>query len=139
MNTEPKSSVIRDRLIILCETLGLSRREFSVSIGRAATYVTSLNKDITSGVLNNILIKYPQINIMWIITGKGDILLQEKKSDDLYNHLIEENRELKMRNEELNRELGRLEEKVVEMKKTAAHQDISAGCADASGSGLTIY
>lgn len=138
MNTEPKSSVIRDRLIALCEALDLSRREFSISIGRTSTYVTSLNNDITSGVLNDILITYPQVNIMWLITGKGEKFITPDPTNALFQHLKEENKELKTRNEELNRELGRLEGQIAEMKKIVAHQDTPAGCADASGSGLTI-
>ena len=38
----------------------------------------------------------------------------------------------------LNRELGRLEGQITEMKKMSVRQDSSAGCADASGPGLTI-
>lgn len=138
MDTEQKSSAIRDRLIALCEALELSRREFSLSIGRTSTYVTSLNKDITSGVLNDISIIYPQVNIMWLITGKGEKFITPEPTDDLFQHLKEENKELKIKNEKLNRELGRLEGQITEMKKMGVRQDASAGCADASGSGLTI-
>lgn len=55
-----------------------------------------------------------------------------------FQHLKEENKELKIKNEKLNRELGRLEGQITEMKKMSVRQDASAGCADASGSGLTI-
>lgn len=138
MDTKQKSSVVRDRLIALCEALDISRREFSISIGRTPTYVTSLNNDITSGVLNDILIRYPQVNLMWLITGKGEIFITQEPTGALFQHLKEENKELKIKNEKLNRELGRLEGQITEMKKMSVRQDASAGCADASGSGLTI-
>lgn len=116
MGTKQKSSAVRDRLIALCEALELSRREFSISIGRTSTYVTSLNNDITSGVLNDILIIYPQVNIMWLITGKGEKFITPEPTDALFQHLKEENKELKIRNEELNREIGKLQEQIKEIK-----------------------
>ena len=116
MGTKQKSSAVRDRLIALCEALELSRREFSISIGRTSTYVTSLNNDITSGVLNDISITYPQVNIMWLITGKGEKFIAPEPTDALFQHLKEENKELKIRNEELNREIGKLQEQIKEIK-----------------------
>lgn len=135
MGTKQKSSAVRDRLIALCEALELSRREFSISIGRTSTYVTSLNNDITSGVLNNISITYPQVNIMWLITGKGEKFIAPEPTDALFQHLKEENKELKIRNEELNREIGKLQEQIKEIKKHVPEKD-NVICAIASGSDL---
>jgi hypothetical protein len=135
MGTKQKSSAVRDRLIALCEALELSRREFSISIGRTSTYVTSLNNDITSGVLNDILIIYPQVNIMWLITGKGEKFITPEPTDALFQHLKEENKELKIRNEELNREIGKLQEQIKEIKKHVPEKD-NVICAIASGSDL---
>mgnify|MGYP003199919420 FL=1 len=135
MGTKQKSSAVRDRLIALCEALELSRREFSISIGRTSTYVTSLNNDITSGVLNDISITYPQVNIMWLITGKGEKFIAPEPTDALFQHLKEENKELKIRNEELNREIGKLQEQIKEIKKHVPEKD-NVICAIASGSDL---
>lgn len=135
MGTKQKSSAVRDRLIALCEALELSRREFSISIGRTSTYVTSLNNDITSGVLNDISITYPQVNIMWLITGKGEKFITPEPTDALFQHLKEENKELKIRNEELNREIGKLQEQIKEIKKHVPEKD-NVICAIASGSDL---
>lgn len=79
MEEKNSGSYIKQRLLEICRTLGLSARSFSTSIGMSPTYVTSLNKDITSSVLNNISINFPTVNIMWIITGKGKPLLEESK------------------------------------------------------------
>ena len=135
MGTKQKSSAVRDRLIALCEALELSRRECSISIGRTSTYVTSLNNDITSGVLNDISITYPQVNIMWLITGKGEKFITPEPTDALFQHLKEENKELKIRNEELNREIGKLQEQIKEIKKHVPEKD-NVICAIASGSDL---
>ena len=135
MGTKQKSSAVRDRLIALCEALELSRREFSISIGRTSTYVTSLNNDITSGVLNDILIIYPQVNIMWLITGKGETFITPEPTDALFQHLKEENKDLKIRNEELNRAIGKLQEQIKEIKKHVPEKD-TVICDIASGSDL---
>lgn len=143
MSKEKESSVMRERLIALCDALGISRREFSISIGKTSTYVTSLNKDITVGVLNNIYIKYPQVNLMWLITGNGNILLEEPIKEELSNYLNNENKELKKENKELLLEVGKLQgiisekqQTISDLKKERAHLGMVADCADAASYGL---
>ena len=51
-------SVIHKRLSELCKELKISERKFSISIGKSPSYISSLNKDITSEVLHNISVKY---------------------------------------------------------------------------------
>ena len=137
MKKKSGTSVIQQRLFEICDEMAVSRRAFSMNIGKSASYLTNLVDDITTEVLNSIFVKYPQINLMWIITGTGDKFVSPDPTDALFQHLKEENKELKIRNEELSRELGRLEEQITEMKKMGVRQDTSAGCADASGSDLT--
>lgn len=79
MEDKNSDSVVKQRLLEICRILNVSARSFSTSIGMSPTYLTSLNKDITSSVLNNIYITYPSVDIIWIITGKGSPLLS--KSD----------------------------------------------------------
>ena len=111
--------------------MAVSRRAFSMNIGKSASYLTNLVDDITTEVLNNIFVKYPQINLMWIITGTGDKFISPDPTDVLFQHLKEENKELRIRNEELNREIGRLQEQLKETKKDAP-EDNDAKCATAS-------
>lgn len=131
MSKEKEPSVMQERLIALCDALGLSRREFSVSIGKTCTYVSSLNKDITVSVLNNILVTYPNVNLMWLITGKGDILLKEPIKEELSDYIQTENKALKKENKELLLEVGRLQGIISELKKGRAQMDIAADNADA--------
>lgn len=74
MAKEISLSDVKQRLLNICAALKISARSFSSSIGMSPTYLTSLNKDITSAVLNNIYINYPNVNILWIITGEGEML-----------------------------------------------------------------
>lgn len=127
---------MQERLFALCEALEVSRREFSLSIGKTSTFVTSMNRDVTVGVLNNIYIRYPQVNLMWLITGKGDMLLKEPIKEELSNYIQEENKELKKENKELLMEVGRLQGIISELKKVDALPGVSAGNADAAKLGV---
>ncbi len=99
MEEKNSDSYVKQRLLEICRTLGLSARSFSTSIGMSPTYVTSLNKDITSSVLNNISINFPTVNIMWIITGKGKPLLEE--SEEVASDYSFELKRLKLNYDEL--------------------------------------
>lgn len=143
MSKEKKPSIMQERLFALCEALEVSRREFSISIGKTSTFVTSMNRDVTVGVLNNIYIRYPQVNLMWLITGKGDMLLKEPIKEELSNYIQEENKELKKENKDLLKEVGRLQgiisekEKIIaDLKKEPVHLGMVAESADAAQYGL---
>lgn len=131
MKKKSGTSVIQQRLFDICDEMAVSRRAFSMNIGKSASYLTNLVDDITTEVLNNIFVKYPQINLMWIITGTGDKFISSDPTDVLFQHLKEENKELRIRNEELNREIGRLQEQLKETKKDAPEEN-DAKCATAS-------
>lgn len=131
MKKKSGTSVIQQRLFDICDEMAVSRRAFSMNIGKSASYLTNLVDDITTEVLNNIFVKYPQINLMWIITGTGDKFISPDPTDVLFQHLKEENKELRIRNEELNREIGRLQEQLKETKKDAPEEN-EAKCATAS-------
>lgn len=66
--------MIKKRLLDICNALGISESEFCTTIGMSRSYTANLKGDITTRVLMNIHIKYPEVNIMRIITGEGDVL-----------------------------------------------------------------
>lgn len=84
MEDKNSDSVVKQRLLEICRILNVSARTFSTSIGMSPTYLASLNKDITSSVLNNIYITYPSVDIIWIITGKGSPLLSTSDLDSSF-------------------------------------------------------
>lgn len=64
---------VRDRIAKFIEFKRLSNRAFSTSIGASATYFTS-TKTIGSDNLEAIARVYPDLNIEWVVTGKGQML-----------------------------------------------------------------
>ena len=66
-----------DRLIQFVEYIGLSARQFDLSIGAANGYTLRMKKNhasIGSDVIESILSKYPQLNVVWLLTGEGDMI-----------------------------------------------------------------
>lgn len=80
-----------------------------------------------------IIAQYFNISMNWLLMGEENI---EKSSDDnLLEHLKSELREVREENKSLNREIGKLESQLKEIKKRVP-QESNVICADASGFGL---
>ncbi|NNL16846.1 MAG: hypothetical protein HKO81_09440, partial [Flavobacteriaceae bacterium] len=62
----------------------LSARQFDLSIGASNGYTLRMKKNrasIGSDVIENILRIYPQLNVVWLLTGEGAML--KEKSEPL--------------------------------------------------------
>lgn len=69
-----------DRLMQFINYAGLSARQFDLSIGASNGYTLRMQKNsasVGSDVIENILKAYPQLNVVWLITGEGDMLKEE--------------------------------------------------------------
>ena len=90
-----KDSQIRERLFELCSALGVTTNAFSQEIGKNREFIRKITGEIGSDSLRQIYRTYPNVNIMWIITGEGEKFLSsdDKTSNDnnLTNYLKEEN------------------------------------------------
>lgn len=56
---------------------GLSARQFDMSIGASNGYILRMEKNnasIGSDVIENIIKTYPQLNVVWLLTGEGAML-----------------------------------------------------------------
>jgi hypothetical protein len=68
------------RIIQVIEHLDISARQFDISIGTANGYTLRMRKNnasVGSDVIERIVKQYPQINLVWLITGKGDMLIEK--------------------------------------------------------------
>lgn len=113
-----------DRLMQFIDYTGLSARQFDISIGASNGYTLRMKKNhasIGSDVIENIVRTYPQLNLVWLITGEGrmirDVIKREVLDFDKLSYgkqskieqIIE--RKIKERQEE---ELQRLLKEVTE-------------------------
>ncbi len=66
-----------DRLMEFIQHAGLSARQFDLSIGASNGYTLRMKKNnasIGSDVIETIIRTYPQLNLIWLITGEGEML-----------------------------------------------------------------
>lgn len=136
--------MIKQRLLDICSALDISASEFCLSIGKSRSYIANIKKEISTDILLNIYIKYPSVNLMRIITGEGEILLEDNTDGDNIplSYAINKCHQLEMENKELTKEIkelllevGELKGRIKEIKKRVPEEG-SATCADASGSDL---
>ncbi|MGS2726167.1 hypothetical protein ACU8DI_06120 [Psychroserpens sp. BH13MA-6] len=60
----------------LVSALNMSARQFDISIGTANGYILRMQKNnasVGSDVIERIVKEYPQVNLVWLITGKGEM------------------------------------------------------------------
>ncbi len=115
--------------MLFIEYAGLSARQFDLSIGAGNGYTLRMKKNsasIGSDVIENIIRAYPQLNVVWLITGEGAMLKADEEDEILdFDHLPKEKqreieqiieKKIKERHEE---ELQRLlKEVTAEIEKT---------------------
>lgn len=68
------------RIMQLISALNMSARQFDISIGTANGYILRMRKNnasVGSDVIERIIKEYPQVNLVWLITGKGDMFIEE--------------------------------------------------------------
>tara|TARA_R110002050_G_scaffold156186_1_gene284111 strand:+ start:101 stop:487 length:387 start_codon:yes stop_codon:yes gene_type:complete len=69
-----------DRIMQFIKYSGLSARQFDISIGASNGYTLRMQKNkasVGSDVIENIVATYPQLNLIWLITGEGEMIKSE--------------------------------------------------------------
>lgn len=74
--------MVKERLKIFIKSIGKSVAEFEKSIFVSNGYVNSISKSIGIDKLNMILEKYPNLNIEWLLTGKGEMIKKSGSGAD---------------------------------------------------------
>jgi hypothetical protein len=75
-----------DRLMQFITHAGLSARQFDLSIGASNGYTLRMKKNnasVGSDVIENILRVYPQLNVVWLLTGEGSMLKRKIEPEPL--------------------------------------------------------
>ena len=71
----------KDRLKEFLSFNKIGRNRFEEKIGVAYGYMSSKSKTITSDVIEKLSKEYPMINLIWLITGEGEMVnVSEKES-----------------------------------------------------------
>ena len=64
---------VKDRIKEFCKAERLTISAFEESIGVSNGYVNAISKSIGLDKLNTIIEKYSNLNIEWLLTGKGEM------------------------------------------------------------------
>lgn len=85
--------MIKERIIQVIEYKGIPKEEFYVKIGMTSASFrgNAKNTPLNSNAIENILLEIPDLNPMWLITGKGEMLfidnelnsIQAKRKEDI--------------------------------------------------------
>ncbi|MCK8481900.1 hypothetical protein [Psychroserpens algicola] len=68
------------RIMQLITALNMSARQFDISIGTANGYILRMQKNnasVGSDVIERIIKEYPKVNLVWLITGNGDMFIED--------------------------------------------------------------
>lgn len=130
---------IKMRIIEYIELKGISIRQMCkiIDVNPSNFGRSNMKSALNCDALSRILINFSDVNIEYILLGKGSILRKdgENLSGNGENFVVSEKifREILEENQKLNREIGRLEAELEAIKKAAAPAAGSAGCVDVAG------
>lgn len=71
---------IKDRIDSFLKYKGISASKFSLTIGASRNYISSMSKSIQPAKLQSISVHYPDLNIEWLLIGKGSMLHSNEAS-----------------------------------------------------------
>lgn len=86
--------------------------------------------------IGKILMSFEEINGHWIMTGKGDMLLQPDNNLSNSSFILQEYKNLKEENRELLKEIGKLKERIKILQDDYTHSGIAAESIDTEYYGL---
>lgn len=69
----------QDRLIQFIAKMNISRAEFERRSGLANGYVKKLKGNLGDNKLNDVLTAFPELNKIWLLTGEGEMLNNNKQ------------------------------------------------------------
>ncbi len=97
----------KQRILKYIEYKKYSIREFARKCDFSHTIFQNEKSALGADNLEKIITNYPEINLLWIVTGKGEMLIGNDKKEVNFNELelLKENRKLRLRIEELEKEL----------------------------------
>lgn len=106
---------VKERIKKFIQTQKITVIEFERSISASNGYINSIHKSIGIDKLNDIIEKYPNLNIEWLLSGNGEMLKSEKNIIEVKQvdneWLLRRFEELVVENALLKNELENLKEK----------------------------
>lgn len=119
---------VKSRILRFLRYKGINPSQFSLLIGASRNYVSSMSKSIQPDKLQSISVRFPELNIEWLLVGKGEMLsndnpTQERREDFFEKKLMEffqrrdtQYQMILSQNSEIIRQNGEILKRVLEMQ-----------------------
>ena len=80
---------IKERIQAFITSQGLTNAEFERICGLSNGFVNNTNDRIRKSSLNLMVQAFPQLNLEWLVNGKGEMLLQEHERANNLSDLVQ--------------------------------------------------
>lgn len=100
---------IKERVLLVCNHLGISANKLSQDSGMSREYIRLMKDFANADFLRYIYRTYPQIDLVWLITGEGEMI---KKNEETGNVSLL----IKMLNDEREK-VKKLEAEIAKLKE----------------------
>ena len=84
----PASMSVKERLILIINSLNLTRQKFEIECNLSNGYIANIRKSIGGDALERISNRYPNINKAWILLGEGEMFNDDNKISQRNKKLI---------------------------------------------------
>jgi len=72
---------VKERLKKFIKEKGINASEFGRIIGVSPSFISSMRVSIQPDKIESIALKFPELNIQWLLTGEGDMLKADNKNE----------------------------------------------------------
>ncbi|OAV65493.1 hypothetical protein Barb6XT_02379 [Bacteroidales bacterium Barb6XT] len=122
-----KISPIKERILLFAKNKGISKRNFYLKIG-VSRGTLEASTGITEDIVAKFITAYPEVDIIWLITGNGNMLKDDNKEQEVPNEVSDKEQEVPISAErvlvdkvcELSGEIAVLKQKNEELKRENA-------------------
>lgn len=116
---------VKERIIEFLKYIKIGQNTFESKIGWSNGYISN-TKHISADKLKNVANEYPQLSLIWLITGKGEMIVETGNKVDIdqsvniekeYLDILRENRQLRIKIEEYLTKIGELEKELSDLNE----------------------
>ena len=113
-------TTVQGRLMSFIRSMNMPVSAFERQCGMSNATISNMRKSLSQDKVENMAREFPQLNVSWVLTGKGKMLLGEDQEEEVQVPVVEDSILLKKENEFLLRENADLRERIEELKNDKA-------------------
>lgn len=120
MEENPQPTSIKERMLLICNMKGVSPNKLSQDLGKSRDYIRTISENYTVDLLRSINRIYPDINLMWLITGQGSMVIDTSLESMDFHSLLNLYMAEREKNDRLQQEVSSLKNEIVNLLKKLA-------------------